>query len=221
MTDFLRDHESLLMLMLGWFMGLLSPGIVERIRRGYRRGDLMTAVVNELVGLQYTMAIVAWRIRTRNGEVTDEFIDSFLPVLESHHGPDRNERMIEGLRESRRLTEQQRATVHLAVRKPNAGLSLRQYALPLCVTQQADLAICPLEFQRAVLLVRYHLDLFNQSVPYLQSQFDKTFTGLSDENFEAIKDNLEYGYRELGERAEIIVKAIADLKERYPQQRTA
>jgi hypothetical protein len=109
-------------------------------KRGYRRRELMCAVLDELVGFQYKMA-VAWLIRIRNAEATDEFIDNTLPVLESYRGPDRNERLIDGMKAERSLPEDQRAGAHSAMRKPNAGLSLRQYALPLFVTQLADLAI--------------------------------------------------------------------------------
>jgi hypothetical protein len=91
------------------------------------------------------------------------------------------------------------------------GLFICQYALPLFVTQIADLAICPLPFQRYVLHVRYHLDLFNQRVPYLLSLFPKTYT-VTDQNREIMVGNLEAGYQFMGERAEIIVKAIEELK---------
>ena len=36
MTDFLKNIEPVLLVVFGWLMGLLSPAIVERIRRDGR-----------------------------------------------------------------------------------------------------------------------------------------------------------------------------------------
>jgi hypothetical protein len=215
MLEFLNGIGPVLLLILGWLMGLLSPGIAERIRRGYRRRDLMRAVLDELLGLQHVLAIVAYRIRARNMAVTNEFLDAIIPTVENYKGPDRVERMIEAIKTSRTLPEGQRAAIEHAAQKPNVGLALRQYSLPLITTQLSDLIICSLAFQRAVLHVRFHLDLCNQFVPYSQALHDRTFSDLSPEDREAVIANLEQGYREYGQRAELIVKAIRAIDDQY------
>ena len=60
MPEYLKQIETILTILLGWLLGLLTPGIAERIRRPYRRRDLMWAVVDEMLGIQHTMA-VKWR----------------------------------------------------------------------------------------------------------------------------------------------------------------
>src|SRR5258708_38155200 len=94
-------------------------------------------------------------------------------------------------------------------------MTVKQYVLPLLATQVTDLAICPPPFQRAVLNIRYHLDLLNQSVPHLNSLFDRTYSDLDATNRAIVITNLEAGYRDVGERAEIIVRAISELKHVY------
>jgi hypothetical protein len=200
---------------LGWLLGLLTPGIAERIRRPYRRRDLIRAVVDEMLALQHTMAIVAYKIRGRRSDVTDAFLDKILLIVESYHGPDRSEDLIAGLKITRSLPEGQRAAAHQARYKSNVAIGLQQYSIPLFATQVADLAICSIGFQRSVLSIRYHVDLFNQRVPYTQSLFDKTFNNPSPENREVLIANLETGYRDAGIRAEIIMQAIGELQKRY------
>ena len=146
MPSYLKDLQPLLILLLAQAMALIAWVITEKMRRRYRRRDLMQAVVDELLTLQLTMAAVAYKQRSRNLDVTDSFLDLILPVVEDYHGPDRNEKLVESLRRSRAAPEEQRLAVHHALKKPNAGLLLKQYALPLFVTQVADLAICPLPF---------------------------------------------------------------------------
>jgi hypothetical protein len=154
-------------------------------------------------------------MRAMRAEVSDSFLDGVLPIIEAYTGPDRNESLIRGLRESRRLSEGQRAAAQQALRRPNVGKTLRQYAIPLFSTQIADLAVCSLDFQRSVLRVRHHLDLYNQGVPYIQSLFEKTFSNPSPDNREALLANLEQAYNDAGIRAEIIVQEIVELKRRY------
>jgi hypothetical protein len=197
---------------LGWLMGLLSPTITERIRRKYRRRDMMQAVVDEMHGLRFIMVWVANKVRVRNLNVTDEFLDRILPIIEAYHGPDRDEKTIANLKESRQRTEVDRAALHQKLRNPGLGPSVRQYALPLFVTQLADLAICSLAFQRAVLKVRHHLDLFNQMAAQIQTWNDRTFGGLNEADQATIRKNIESLFLALGEQAEIIIKAINNLK---------
>lgn len=214
-VEYLKQLETVLTILLGWLLGLLTPGIAERIRRPYRRRELIWAVVDEMLSLQHTMAIVAYQMRAMRAEVSDSFLDGVLPIIEAYAGPDRNESFIKGLRESRRLPQGQRAAAQQALRQPNVGKKLQQYAIPLFSTQIADLAVCSLDFQRSVLRVRYHLDLYNQAVPYTQSLFEKTFNNPSPDNRAALIANLERAYNDAGIRAEIIVQEIVELKRRY------
>jgi hypothetical protein len=215
MLEYLKQFNSVLTILLGWFLGLLTPSIAERIRRPYRRRDFMRAVVDEMCGLQYTMAMVAYQVRERRANVSNAFLEEILPILEGYNGPDRSDGQIEAARNSRRLSEKDRAAEYQAMRKPNVGMVLRQYSTPLFAAQMTDLALCELDFQRAVLRIRHHLDLFNQFVPYTQSLFDKTFSNPGPKDREALMANLEEGYRNSGTQAEIIIRAIRDLQERH------
>jgi hypothetical protein len=217
--EYFKQLDTVLTILLGWLLGLLTPVIADRIRRPYRRRDLMRAVVDEMRGLQHTMAVVAYQIRARHAEVSDAFLDEILPILDAYKGPDCNEEYVEAMKKTRCLPEEQRKAVYEARQNPNVGMSLRQYAIPLFATQMADLAICSLDFQRAVLNIRYHLDLFNQLAPYTQSLFDKTFANPSPADRIALIANQEKGYGDAGKRAEIILQAIGDLQKRYVSPR--
>src|SRR5438876_102166 len=157
MLEFFSDNKPVIMLLFGWALALLTPMIAEHNRRRYRRRDLTRAVVDELVSLQFTMAMVAWRHRARNAQVTDIFLDSIIPFIQSYTGPDKDQGLVSAIQNSRARSEEERIAAHRELRKPSEGLFICQYALPLFVTQIADLAICPLPFQRSVLHVRYHL----------------------------------------------------------------
>jgi hypothetical protein len=193
---------------------LLTPGFAEKIRRPYRRRDLMQAVIVEMLALQHTMAVCAYEIRARNAVVSVAFLGKILPIVEGYKGPDRREEFVQGMKRIRSLSEAQRASMHLTqnAQNPNISLGLRQYAIPLLATQIADLAICSRDFQRSVLHIRHRLDLFNQLTLRVESLFDKTFNNPSPGDRAALIANQEEGYRDAGKQAEMLVQAISELK---------
>jgi len=216
MPHYFTDLAPLLMLLLGWLLGLLAAPITDRIRRGYRRKDLIQAVVHELLGLQYTMILVAYMLRSRSAELPDAFLDFILPIAERYHGLDRHDEMIVAMKAIRETPEQDRLAIYQAQKRPqNVGVAMKQYALPLFAAQVSDLAICPFEFQSAVLHIRYQLDLFNQTVSDLRSSGEKTFTDLTPESRKAVMSNIEICFQDLKTRAESIVNAIETVKERH------
>jgi hypothetical protein len=216
LLDNLKAFESILMLILGWLFGLFTSPIAERIRRHYRRRDLTQAVTDELIGLQHLMAVVSFHIHARYAEVPDKVLDKLISIMEDYAGMDRDEGAIETLRTIRKVPETQRTAAYQASQRPDrAALGLKQYSTPLFIAQISDLAICSLDFQRRVLHIRHHLELYNQQAAFAQSQFEKTFAGLSEENRKILIENQERTYRNARTQAEVIVEAVADLRLKY------
>lgn len=215
MMEYAKQLETILAILLGWLLGLLTPVISDRIRRPYRRRDLVRAVVEEMLSLQYTLATVAYLVRSRRADLPDAFLDLILPLFEQYEGPDRSDSFIETLKKFRAIPERDRSAILQTKQDSNVGMALRQYSMPLFATQIADLAICSPDFQRSVLNIRYHLDLYNQLVPYTHSLFEKTYNKPSPEDRASLIANQERGYRDAGVRAEIIVQAISDLRKKY------
>ncbi len=202
---------SILYLILGWLSGIISPGIVERIRRAHRRRDLVRSILSELTSLQYMMAIVAYQFRGKLAGVTDEFLDWFAPIVARYDGPEKPKEQEEKIAKIRKISEQQRREVDLYIESEGRGLALKQYSLPFLQSVSNELPICSLDFQRRVLHVIGRLDLFNQHVSFLQAQYMKTFE-VTDSNYEAVTTNLREGYSKLAQAAEDIANAIAEIE---------
>jgi len=208
--------NEVLLILLGWLFGLLSPAIAERIRRKHRQADLVASVVTELSELQYTLIAALFKLRSRLATVSDEFVDLVLPIVSSYQGPAKIPDLADNLVEIRKFPEDQRRQADLARRDPNAGIALKQYDLPFLASQGADISICALDFQRRVYRIKGQLDLFNQQVTFLQKQYERTFdTGITIENRRNLDRNLEDGYARLSGFAEQIVRAVSDVNERY------
>ena len=208
-------YDTIFAIVLGWLLGLLSPTIAERIRRPYRRRELTRAVVNKMLALQHTMVVLECRIRIRRRDLSVKFLDSAFPVLDGFQGPGKNSDYIAGIKKVREMSDAQRVEFCRTVSDPSIGLGLPQYSLPLFSTQIANLAVCGIDFQRSVLSVKYHLDLYNQSSLRAQALLDMTFNKPSQEDRGAIIKNLESIYAGIGERAELVMHLIGDLRTRF------
>src|SRR4051794_7792288 len=112
------EIETVANVILGWLLALLTPGISERIRRPYRRRDLVRAVVDEMLGLQYTMALVAYLMRSHAADVSDAFLDKIIPILNWYRGPDENPDLVAAIIRNRAVSEADRNAVHRAMREP-------------------------------------------------------------------------------------------------------
>ena len=208
--------ENLLHLILGWLLGLLTLGITERIRRRYRKRELMASVMGELADLQYVIAHVASLLLRHLAEETDESLDWLIPIVREYDGPSKIPGVAEGLLRFRGIPEENRREDNLARRQQVVAIGLMKYDLPFLTAQTAELSICPLDFQRGVSWVKSQLDYFNQRVDFLRSEYEKTFdTAIVGSSRVVIETNITAGYKDLARRAEFIAKRIGDMRAKY------
>ena len=208
--------RELLYLLLGWLLGVLSPFIAERIHRKHRQQDFVSSVVIELGELQYILAAVAFKMRSKVFTLTDKFLDWLLPIVSSYSGPGKNPTLAATLTKLREGSEDQRRQALTLMRDEGRGFTLKRYEVPFLVAQASELSICSLDFQRRVFRVKSKLDLFNQHVSYLQGQFEKTFdASIVGANRDVVERNLTEGYASLATFAEETARAIGEIISRY------
>jgi len=208
-------HE-LIYLILGWLLGLLGPGITERIRRRYRQRDVVASIVNEMVELEYTLAAVSWKMRLKREDLTDDYLAWLQPIVDGYSGPEKSPGLADALRTIRKGTDTERRQAAKLLQDNTRGLSLKRYQVPFISAQAAEVSLCPLDFQRRVYRVMARLDLFNQEGTFLQGQFDRTFdVSIVGANRESVERDLKEGYANLARSSEGVAKAIGDIRSHY------
>jgi hypothetical protein len=216
---FLEGLSPLLLALLGWLLGLITPGITTYIRDRYRSNQLIKAIVQEMVEFQYEVAITSFFLHLRVGErlsdefLSNEFLDRLISVLDNYRGPNRNEFAHQQVRLLRNAPLEARK----AERANNSGgINVPAFYIPLFISHTSELAICPAKFRFLALKVRHHVDFFNDSAARALHWQEKTFDELSEHKSRAVFENFETTYYALWRQAEIIVRAIADLRSQYP-----
>jgi hypothetical protein len=63
-----------LLLIFGWLLGLLSPAIVDEIRRRRETAAVRAALKSELHELRYRLGLAVYFLRMRFGEVDRDFL---------------------------------------------------------------------------------------------------------------------------------------------------
>ncbi len=204
--------QQVLLIVCGWLLGLLSPAIVEQIRKNYRRAELTAAILVELHELQYKVALVAYRLNCHNQTLTDEFLNWIERIVINYKGPNPKDGMLEMIAGLQKAEQDQRARVLAFLRKPGKGVGMVQYSLSFIDAHLGEIALYPIPFQMGIVHIREQLNMYNQRIVIQQRYLEKTFdSSLSDDNRAAIVDDLESGYLDLAGRTRQIADAIAAL----------
>lgn len=216
MENFQWLTSELIYLFSGWLLGVLSVYIQEKSRRSQQQKDLISSIVNELEELQYIMGFVAYQIRQKRNDLSDEFLDWFIPIVVSYRGPEKDSDLADSLIGIRKATEEERSLVFDVNQYENKRLTVKKYSLPFLDAQASELSICPLDFQRRVFRVKSQTDIFNQDVSSINEEYKKTFDpSIVEDNRDAVMENITVFYKMLGRRAEGIATAIGEIISLY------
>jgi hypothetical protein len=207
----MERFESVLLILLGSLLGILSPGLIDWIRRAHRRKPIKRAILLELDELRYTLASTAYRLRSHLGTLDHDLLNWLEPIETAYTGPDRHAETVPALRALIAMTPDQLQRLQQTRTGPPSGLTLKQSQAPFLNSQLMALQDFDPDFQRRLLQIRSQLELLNEEVPYLMRQFELTFGDLAPINRPIVQKNLTDGYAKMAIRAEDIANRISQL----------
>lgn len=200
--------EDILLLVVGWGLGILGGPVAESIRRARRRKEVWQAVEAELVECRMLMAVVAYQLKGHVGEMDHEFLEWLLDIDREKSGTGRA-----AFERWRRLSPEQLFQMHPNKVASGTSLTLKTYSLPLIEAGLLpELVLLTVGVRREVLAIREQLGFINQDVLRLNSLHERTFdSSLIPENRALVVKDIERGYRSLGERARAIANRVDKL----------
>ncbi len=71
----LEPIKDILLIILGWTMGLFSPLIIEKIKSKKEKSELLKGFATELTDIRLKFAVVAFQLGKKAGEFNKEFIN--------------------------------------------------------------------------------------------------------------------------------------------------
>jgi hypothetical protein len=204
--------NSLLMLLLGWLLGTLSPAIVDAIKSKREAALGRAAIENELSEFSSVLLTACFRTSMSSGRINKSFLDWQKVKLDADQG---NERSVIFLAITNQLLtfpadQIAYASQGMATAETKATL-LQKYAVPLLDYRVSALQTFETGFQTKLLEIRRNISLLDAIVDQSREFYRMTFTQLPDGNHDIICANLKQTYCEYSERAKIVIDQIHEL----------
>ncbi|HBB98500.1 MAG TPA: hypothetical protein DC054_24220 [Blastocatellia bacterium] len=188
--------KTIVFVLLGWLLGLLSPRIIESIQRRYRRTDLRKSLFIELEGLRVTLASLLYVIASNDGTVNRELIELVEPIMREDKNFRESKPTAEVLGSLLKLTDEQFA-INVAPKKPTGPISLKKISVPFLTSQLSSLYLFSPEFQRTALKICSRLAIINEEIDVAAFNYKKTFDRLPQQDHAIVVTNFIHSYRNI------------------------
>ena len=197
---------DILLVMLGWALGAITPGITEAIQKPKRRAEILSALRTELTELRYKLALVAHNMRGRTGSMTSTTAALVNPILLGFRGDARDTEFQETFSKLLAVSEEQYFALQNRRKGQGSPYPVR-YGTPFLESQLQNVGLFPPATQERILRVRSEFHLFNEQVDQARMFHDRTYT-LTGPNHSANDGNYETSLEKLAYRAEATIRTI-------------
>ena len=202
--------RELLILLLGWLLGILSPIIVDKIKQQRTNKEIKNAIINEMNDLEYRLMLFSFRILIQVGKVKQEFLRWAVSIMANYTGPYENKEMYKIMKEKSDLDDAELSRRFPAKKR---GLRISKMEIPFTASKVDSLSDFSIDFQKLIFSILAQLKNLNEEITFSLNDFDKTFIpNISDEILENILTNVSEGYNRMAGRAQTIANLIAQLR---------
>jgi hypothetical protein len=205
--------QAVLILLLGWLLGTISPAIVDAIKSKREAALVRAAISNELKEFSAILLAACFRTKSSSGQVDRAYLSWQKGKLEKDVGSEKSARFL-GLTDRLLAFPDDQivaASQALATTESKATL-LQKYAVPLLDYRVSALQTFDTTFQAKLLEIRRNISLLDSIVDQSREFYRMTFMQLPDGNHEIIRANLDQTYSEYADRAKIIIDQIHALR---------
>jgi hypothetical protein len=170
----------------GWLLGMLSPAIVETIRRARDLKPMQQSLADELHEFRFTTACVSSVLRTHLGTGDREFWEWFKLVTDDYHGVMDAERFRKAAGVYVELSDEQLSAIseHQAGAEAS-GLHMRSLAVVGLDARLPSLWMFPKRSQTELLRLLGDVSIFNGEPPRILRRLH-SLRGLSHEEVEQV-----------------------------------
>jgi hypothetical protein len=210
--------ENISYLLLGWFLGLLSPKIIKLIERPYQARGIKNGVFSELNEVKLRMALIVNKLAPQYFSLNKEMIYWLIPYIEEHERLYSDKTyMSEALKKLVEADEKDFTEMVSIIKQkdPEPGYRLIPYLLPFLESQISSLTIFNLSFQKDLIKIKVKISLLNELITTSRFYYDKTFENLSEYNHIIIKKNLANSYTIVAQTSKRLVEEIDQFISKY------
>ncbi|MCR4334767.1 MAG: hypothetical protein NUV47_03530 [Patescibacteria group bacterium] len=208
-------NRDILILVLGWLFGLLSPIIVDAIRNRRESIIIKKALISELQEFRYRLMLNVYIIESKHGKLDHEFFEWAQTILSRYTSINSSGSLLKAIGPLLKLTKDEMASYSEMAkqqRKSNSGISLKKHSLSILNTNMVVLARFDSIFQSQLLEVRTRMGFLNEIADEARYYYKLSFqNGITSENYEIANTNMINSYKFYASQARGIILIIGKI----------
>jgi hypothetical protein len=209
LTEFL---EILAPLILGWLLGLLSPGIVDWIKEKKEVKKIKTALFSELQELEYRLVLVVYKIESKHGNINKKFFQWAQGVLSNNKGVNDSDSLMKTLGILLNLSDEEiKASVLITKERDKSGngLGLKKLSLAFLDASLPLLSKFDPILLGNLLEIKTHIGFINELVDDSHYYFRLSFQNdISTTNYQIADTNMVNSYRDYQTQVRVVIDTI-------------
>jgi hypothetical protein len=183
--------KEILLIALGWLLGIFGPPLTELIQNRRRRSQIRKSLFIEFRELKYQLAMSAFMLASNNGAVDKNLLEWVAPIIRSAQGRKDILYMEEALKPLLKLSDGELQAVSVLSKGKWESFYFGKYSLPFLSSQIASLYLFTPEFQRLALDINAKVHLLNEKIDFYRINHEKTFdSSISNNSLTAVHLNL-------------------------------
>jgi len=203
--------EKLLLVALGWLLGLLGPVVIDAIRKRRENIQVKFALFAELREVAYKLALANFLVNTHFGTIDKPYLQWLKRATENYKGP--------GFVETQRAVdvqlnlppEQLEALTRRMTTAKGTNIVVQKMHVPLLDARLSALLYLDHQVQIHLLDIRSSIALLNELVDQARYYTGLTFGKLEGDNYQLVTGNLDGCLKQYAERARMIVSKVEEL----------
>ena len=205
--------DNLIIIVFGWFLGLLAPAIVDKIKNSREVTNTYATIKSELNEVAYRMVLASYYAAKHLGKADHEFLKWVKDSLVLYQGNERTENVTENVEQLLKLKTEELATWNASyAAKALEALVLVKFAVPFVDTRVTAFHSMASTVQIQLLSLRADVGLLDDLVDQSRIYFHLTFGKLEGTNYTIVIENLRGVYCQYMKRCRIAAERIHNLQ---------
>ena len=199
---------DVLSIILGWLLGILSPVVVSRITRQYKRHDLHKGIMKEVGHIRERLLGNMHLLSHRTGSFDRELAKWLLEKYGEIEAV--NPKILKSYKWLLAAEDTEfEAYKCRFFKSQDTGLTLQKFQLTFVNMHLLEFSLFSSEFQTEVFELKTRLEFLNSEINLAEKYFFMTFdSGISQENLEIVKVDLTNKYLHIETMIKRVVEQI-------------
>ncbi len=203
---------NLIEVVVGWFLGLLSQPILERLQLKSKQREVVISLLVELREFRYTIAYVAHRLIDWN-TISDDEVQLLRDAYGKYKSAAPETKDVETWLRLTAAPVSELKAGWARIQQGKTAPRLVRYTLPTVDVHAGAMQAFPEPLSRMLGKIRFDLDIFNQSADFIEWALKKTFDAqLGGVNRDILANNLKQAQEAAGKRCLRMVRWIDEFE---------